>query len=114
MKKTAYLKVRTTPERLARLKERAGKSGKAVSTFADEQIERALESVQQSEELAELRSQMQELVALVHGMRQQSTPVADSETQTALRELRLLVRELAMDSNAQILARVAAQLKTQI
>jgi hypothetical protein len=55
---------------------------------------------------------MQELVALVHTMRQ-TTPVADSETQAALRELRLLVRELAMSSNAQILARVAAQLKTQ-
>ena len=111
MRKTAFIKLRTTPERLARLKERAGKAGKPVSTYADEQIERAMENVQQSEELAALKSQVQELVALVHTLRQ-ATPV-DSETQTALRELRLLVRELAMHSNAQIVARVAAQLKTQ-
>jgi predicted DNA-binding protein len=110
MKKTAFIKVRTTPERLQHLKERAGKAGKPVSTYADEQIERALESAQQSEELAELRSQVQELVALVQTLRQ---PSQDAETQTALRELRLTVRELAMHTNAQILARVAAQLKTQ-
>lgn len=113
MRKTSFLKVRTTPERLAQLKERAGKSGKAVSTFADEQLERALESVQQSEELAQLRSQMQELVAMVHTMHQQPTPV-DFESQSMLREVRLIARELAMHNNAQILGRVAAQLKHQI
>lgn len=111
MKKSAFLKIRTTQERLDQLKERSGKVGKPISTYADEQLERALESVQQSEELAQLRSQMQELVALVHTMR--ATPVADVETQAALHELRLIVRELAMHSNAQIVARVAAQLKAQ-
>ena len=38
---------------------------------------------------------------------------ADHETQFVLQEIRLLVRELAMVQNAQILARVAAQLKSQ-
>lgn len=110
MKKTAFIKIRTTAERLQQLKERAGKAGKPVSTYADEQLERAIQDAQQAAELAELKGQMQELVALVQNMRQ---PVQDSETQMALRELRLTVRELAMHSNAQIVARVAAQLKTQ-
>lgn len=110
MKKTAFIKVRTTPERLNQLKERAGKAGKPVSTYADEQLERAIQDAQQAAELAELKGQVQALVALVQTLRQ---PSQDAETQMALRELRLIVRELAMSSNAQILARVAAQLKTQ-
>lgn len=101
------------PDNLHRqLEQRADEAKKPVSTFAREQLERAMENVQQSEELAELRGQMQELVALVHTLRQ-SSPALDAETQAALHELRLIVRELAMNSNAQILARVAAQLKTQ-
>ena len=112
MKKTAFIKVRTTPERLEQLKARAGKSGKPVSTYADEQLEHAMENIQQSEELAAIKEQVQELVALVHTLRQ-ATPV-DSESQAMLREVRLLARELAMHSNAQIVARVAAQLKTKI
>ena len=110
MKKTAYLKIRTTPERLEQLKTRAGKAGKPVSTFADEQLEHAIEDAQQAAELAELKGQMQELVALVQAKHQPLT-VLDVETQQMLYELRLLVRELAMHANAQIVARVAAQLK---
>jgi hypothetical protein len=112
MKKTAFIKIRTTVERLNQLKVRAGKAGKPVSTFADQELERAMESAQQSEELAELKGQVQELVALVHALRQ-SSPAVDPEIQVGLRELRLIVRELAMDTNAQIVARVAAQLKAQ-
>ena len=114
MKKTVYLKIRTTPDRLEQLKIHASKAGKPVSTFADEQLERASQDVQQVVELAALKSQMQELVVLVHTMHKPS-PVPDEESQLLLlRELRLIVRELAMNSNAQILARVASQLKTQL
>jgi lysyl-tRNA synthetase class I len=112
MKKTAFIKIRTTAERLQQLKERAGKAGKPVSTYADEQLERAIQDAQQAAELAELKGQMQELVALVQNMRQPS-PV-DAESQLVLHELRLIVRELAMNSNAQILARVASQLKNHL
>lgn len=112
MKKTAFLKIRTTPERLAQLKARAGKLGKAVSTYADEELERANQDVQQAAELAELKGQVQALVALVQTLRQPS-PV-DAESQLMLHELRLTVRELAMHTNAQILARVASQLKNHL
>lgn len=113
MNKTAFLKIRTTAERLDQLKARAGKAGKPVSTFADEQLERAIQDVAQAAELSELKGQVQELVALVQTMRHLSS-ATDSETLMVLRELRLIARELAMNSNAQILARVAAQLKAQI
>ncbi len=111
MMKSAFLKIRTTPERLEKLKARAGKSGMRVSTFANDILEREDEDTSQATELAELKSQVQALVALIQSLRQNS-PMADAETQMALRELRLLVRELAMHTNAQILARVASQLKT--
>lgn len=109
--KSAFLKIRTTPERLEKLKERAGKAGMRVSTFANDILEREDEDASQATELAELKSQVQALVALIQSLRQNS-PTADAETQMALRELRLLVRELAMHTNAQIVARVATQLKT--
>lgn len=110
MKKTSYLKVRTTPELQEKLRERADKAGMRISTFAYDILEREEESTKQSEELAALKSQMQELVAMVHTMYKRS-PVPEAESQLVLRELRLIVRELAMHSNAQILARVATQLK---
>lgn len=39
-------------------------------------------------------------------------PALDHETRMTLQEIRLLSRELAMASNAQIVARVAAQMKS--
>lgn len=111
MSRSAFLKIRTTPERLGKLKERAGKAGMRISTFANEILEREDEDASQATELAELKSQVQALVTLIQSIRQNS-PTPDAETQIALRELRLLVRELALHTNAQIVARVSTQLKT--
>lgn len=113
MKRIAFIKIRTTPERLEQLKGLASKAGKPVSTFAYQQLERASHDVQQAAELAELKGQVQSLVVLVQRLPQQSRE-QDSENKMALHELKLLVRELAMHINAQIVARVAAQLKTQL
>ena len=107
-----FLKVRMKGERYRRLKTRAAEAGKQISTFAREVLEHEESDLCQANELAELKSQVQALVALVQAQRQ-TAPPDDTEVRAALHEVRLYVREIAVDRNAQIPARVAAQLKSQ-
>lgn len=112
MSRSVFLKIRTTPECLASLKVRASEAGMRLSTFANEILEFDQERVNQVKELGELKSQIQTLVAAIQSLRHASSTIND-ESKLALTELRLLIRELALHFDAQIVARVAAQIKIQ-
>jgi len=103
-----FLKIRIPVPLYRRLYERASELGQRVSTHARERLEKT-ESQPNVEQL------MTRLEAILNGSAERSAPMSESPRpellQSQLAELLLLTRELAMSHNAQILARVAAQLK---
>lgn len=111
-KQTECVRIRTTSDLLQGLAKRAAKAGKTRSALVREILEREADGLQVVEELAELRGQVQALVVLTQAKQDASTSV-DAELKAALRELLLIARETALEQNAQIVVRVAAQLKTK-
>lgn len=109
--KTRYLKVRMEAEAYERLKSRAAKNGTAISTFACSIIAFDDSKLAIDFELAEIKSQLQELAVLLATTNNQ--PTNGNEVKVSLHEVLLIVRELALERNAQILSRVAFQIKSQ-
>lgn len=110
--KTRYLKVRMQAEAYEQLKNRAAKNGTAISTFACALLEFDESKLKIDFELAEIKSHLQELAVLL--VTTNNKPTSNNEVNNSLREVLLIVRELAMERNAQILSRVSAQIKSQI
>lgn len=98
-----YLKVRVPVELYQALLKRAGIEGKRLGTLVRELLERDDQAVTTAEALARVEA------ALAAAAPAKPADL-DHELRRELAEVRLLVRELAMQSNAQIVARVAAQL----
>jgi hypothetical protein len=73
---------------------RAGREGLRLGSYLREAIER-------------------DLAAEIAPVAQPEPPAIDHEARLALQELRLLVREIALHHNAQIVVKVAAQMKSQ-
>lgn len=92
--KESYFKARVPAALHQAASARAGREGLRLGSYLREAIERDLEA---------------ETAPIV----QPQPPVIDHEARAVLQEIRLLLRELAMASNAQIVPRVVAQLKSQ-
>ncbi len=92
--KESYFKARVPAALHEAACARAGREGLRLGTYIREAIER-------------------DLSAKAAPIVQPQPPAIDHETRMTLQEIRLLARELAMASNAQIVARVVAQLKSQ-
>jgi hypothetical protein len=90
----SYFKARVPATLHAAASVRAGREGLRLGTYLREAIERDLE----------LKAAPAEV---------ELPPVIDHETRIVLREMRLVLRELAMSTNAQILSKVAAQMKSE-
>lgn len=107
--KSHFLKVRMPAETYLRLKNRAAEAGKPLSTFANALLEQESSISNTAIQLTEIQSHLQELAVLsVTYSNQTKTNI---ELNSRLHEVLLVVRELALDRNAQILSRVSAQLK---
>ena len=109
--KTCYLKIRMHHEAYQHLKERAAKAGKPISTLACALLEFDESKLKIDFELDKIKSQLQELAALL--VTTTNKPATSDEINISLREVLLIVRELALERNAQILGRVSAQIKSQ-
>lgn len=102
MKKTRFLKARLPDGLYQSLKEQADAAGKTISAFACEKLQERHDAMSQAELLSTLSARLAGACAV---------PSAGLEPR--LLEVLLIVRELACDRNAQILARVGQQLKSQ-
>ena len=102
-----YLKARVPSALYQALLERAGIEGKRLGTHIREVLERDAQAVTTTEALTRIEA------ALAASAPVARPSIADHDIQRALTEMRLLLRELAMQSNAQIVTRVAAQLAAQ-
>lgn len=94
MMKESYFKARVPAALHAAASARAGREGLRLGSYLREAIERDLQP---------------KVVSVVVA----PPPVIDHEMRIALQEIRLLARELAMTTNAQIVGKVAAQMKSQ-
>lgn len=102
-----FLKARVPGALYEQLLARAGAEGKRLGTRIREVLERDAQAVTTAEALTRIETA---LAATVPGRAPEPVPALDHDTRRELTEMRLLLRELAMQANAQILARVAAQL----
>jgi hypothetical protein len=105
-----YLKARVPRALYEALLARAGAEGKRLGTHIREVLERDAQAVTTTEALTRIETA---LAASTTGAAPSQPAAPDHELRRELAEVRLLVRELAMQSNAQILSRVAAQLAAQ-
>lgn len=106
--KSHFLKVRMTTDAYQRLKVRAAEAGKPISTFANALLEQENCIASSAIQLTEIQSQIQSLVVLLVTSNNQSK--TNCELSSSFHEVLLIVRELALERNAQILTRVSTQL----
>ncbi|MGH8032396.1 MAG: hypothetical protein ACREO8_08555 [Luteimonas sp.] len=104
--KEKFLKARLPAPLYQALQVQAGEAGLRLGTLVREILERNAQVVSTTEALARIEAALAATTAA-------STPARDHDLHREVRELRLIVRELAMNANAQILTRVAAQLAAQ-
>jgi len=102
-----FLKTRVSPELYETLLAEAGSAGKRLNTHVRELLQQHAQAVSTAEALARIEASISTSQAAP-----QSAGL-DHDTQRSLQEMRLLLREIAMHSNAQIVARVAHQLAAQ-
>jgi hypothetical protein len=107
-----FLKARVSTELYQTLLARAGESGKRLGTFVREALERDAQAVTTTQVLERIEAALANPAAMTATAPAPKAP-ADHELRRELNEVRLLVRELAMQTNAQIVARVAAQIAAQ-
>jgi hypothetical protein len=105
-----YLKARVPRALYEALLVRSGEAGQRLGTYVREVLERDAQAITTGEALTRIETA---LAAATTGTAPAQPAVPDHELRRELAEVRLLVRELAMQSNAQILSRVAAQLAAQ-
>lgn len=105
-----FLKARVPAALYEALLARAGAEGKRLGTHIREVLERDAQAITTGEALTRIEAA---LAAATAGAAPAQPATLDHDTRRELAEVRLLVRELAMQSNAQILSRVAAQLAAQ-
>ncbi|MBO9689387.1 MAG: hypothetical protein J7598_22525 [Mitsuaria chitosanitabida] len=108
-----FLKARIPGELYAELLARSGAEGKRLGTFVRDVLQQHAQAVSTSEALARIEAAMS--AGPTPSSAPAPVPVAalDHDSARQLAEVRLLLREIAMQTNAQILNRVAAQLAAQ-
>jgi len=102
-----FLKTRVPESLYATLLAEAGAAGKRLNTHVRELLLQHAQVVSTAEALARIEASISTSQAAP-----QSAGL-DHDTQRQLAEMRLLLRELAMNANAQIVTRVAHQLAAQ-
>lgn len=105
-----YLKARVPRALYEALLARSGEAGQRLGTYVREVLERDAQAITTGEALTRIEAA---LAAATTGAAPLQPAAPDHELRRELAEVRLLVRELALQSNAQILSRVAAQLAAQ-
>jgi predicted HicB family RNase H-like nuclease len=101
-----FLKARIPRAVYDALQQRAGEAGQRIGTYVREVLERDAQAIGTEQALARIE-------AALASNAPPSVPVLDHNVRRELLELRLLLREIALHTNAQILTRVAAQLAAQ-
>lgn len=104
--KEKFLKVRVPNAEYQALQMRAAEAGQRLGTLVRDILQRDAQTLSTEQALARIEASLAAAPAA-------SVPTPDHNLHRDLLELRLLVREIAMHSNAQILSRVAAQLASQ-
>ena len=105
-----FLKARIPAALYTELQARAGEQGKRLGTHVRDVLQQHSEALSVAQALARIEA----VIGGQAAVPSPSTSVgADHEMRPLLQEIRLLVRELAMQSNAQIIGRVVAQLAVQ-
>ncbi|MBB5206463.1 hypothetical protein HNQ51_003810 [Inhella inkyongensis] len=102
-----FLKTRVPEGLYATLLAEAGSAGKRLNTHVRELLQQHAQAVSTAEALARIEAS----ISATQAAPQPGT--LDHDTQRTLVEMRLLLRELCMQSNAQIVSRVAHQLAAQ-
>ena len=105
-----FLKARIPADLYDALQNRAAVAGQRLGTYVRDVLERDAHAVTTSEALDRIESAISQRSPI---QAPPSTPMLDHDTRIVLHEIRLLARELAMAQNAQIVARVVTQLKSQ-
>jgi hypothetical protein len=108
-----FLKARIPGDLYAELLARSGAAGKRLGTFVREVLQQHTQAVSTSEALARIEAAMSAAQASCSVPAPAPVAMLDHDSARQLTEVRLLLREIAMQTNAQILARVAAQLAAQ-
>lgn len=107
-----FLKIRIPIDHYLSILTRAGEKGQRLGTYAREVLEHEVEALTVNEALARIEAALEKRPAAEASIAVVRPLLLDQETRKVLEEVRLISRELALASNAQILARVSAQLKT--
>lgn len=102
-----YLKIRLTNDQYDALKIRAAIEGKRLGTFSRELLQREQAESDICEILTKVELAIKETKVDAF---EKPTSLLDYESRRILQEILLLNREFALNSNAQILHRVTAQL----
>lgn len=108
-----FLKARIPAALYDQLLARAGTEGKRLGTYVREVLQRDAQAIGTGEALARIEAALQAAPPAPAVIAPVQSGVVDHEARQMLQEVRLLARELAMQHNAQILGRVAAQLAAQ-
>ena len=103
-----FLKIRMNSDVYQRLKVRAAEAGKAISTFANAILEEENSISNTSIQLKEIQSHLQELAGIVGVL---SLKKNEEVINPLLKEILLILREIALESNAQILNRVSLKIQ---
>jgi hypothetical protein len=108
-----FLKARIPADLYADLLARSGAAGKRLGTFVRDVLQEHTQAVSTAEALARIEAAVSS--AQAPGSAPAPAPVAalDHDSARQLAEVRLLLRELCMQTNAQIVGRVVAQLNAQ-
>jgi hypothetical protein len=109
--KDKFLKTRVPSALYQHLMARSGAEGKRLGTYVREVLENESSALTTREVLARIESSIERASSTTAVPASQ--PNIDAELRADLRHVFLLVRELAMHSNAQIVTRVAAQMANQ-
>jgi len=110
---TKFLKARVPTALYEALLARAGAEGKRLGTHIRDVLERDAQAITTGEAITRIEAAISAASATAAGPAPVQPVEADHELRRELTEVRLLLRELCMQSNAQIVGRVVAQLNAQ-
>lgn len=108
-----FLKARIPADLYADLLARSGAAGKRLGTFVRDVLQEHTQAVSTSEALARIEAAVSSAQASCSVPAPMPAAALDHDSARQLAEVRLLLRELCMQTNAQIVGRVVAQLNVQ-
>jgi len=108
-----FLKARIPGDLYADLLARSGEAGKRLGTFVRDVLHEHTQAVATGEAITRIEAAITAATAAAAVAAPAQPAVTDHELRRELTEVRLLLRELCMQTNAQIVGRVVAQLNAQ-